>query len=85
MQKTNLACCRTTRKAMAAGNLDDIKRILDYLSGMASSTNPHSRKGGVIGLASFAIGLGPDFTSTWVEAVTRPMLSSLDDPDFQVR
>lgn len=76
---------RTTRKALAAGNLDDIRRILDYLSDMASSTNPNSRKGGVIGLASFAIGLGPEFTKDWIEAVTRPMLSSLDDPDLQVR
>ena len=42
-----------------AGNTHQIKKLLKVLgSEFAISQNPHMRKGGLIGLAAMAIGLG---------------------------
>ncbi|KAK4336987.1 hypothetical protein RND71_044073 [Anisodus tanguticus] len=62
-----------------------IKAIIKTLSDLATSTNPNSRKGGVIGLASVAVALGPDLEEEYIEQTIRPMFASLDDQDSQVR
>ena len=44
---------------MSVGNTSQIKKLLKVLgSEFAISQNPHMRKGGLIGLAAMAIGLG---------------------------
>ena len=44
---------------VSVGNTSQIKKLLKVLgSEFAISQNPHMRKGGLIGLAAMAIGLG---------------------------
>lgn len=50
---------RLVRDFNVAGNTSHVKKVLKVLGqDFALSSNPHSRKGGLIGLAATAIALG---------------------------
>ncbi|XP_023342024.1 protein VAC14 homolog [Eurytemora carolleeae] len=66
-------------------NITQIKKLLKVLgSEFAKSQNPHMRKGGLIGLAAMAIGLGKD-SGKYTEELISPILSCLADSDSRVR
>ena len=51
--------CLQVKDFVSVGNTSQIKKLLKVLgSEFAISQNPHMRKGGLIGLAAMAIGLG---------------------------
>ena len=69
----------------AHNNTAQIKRLLKVLGqDFATSQNPHSRKGGLIGLAAIAVGLGKD-TGQYTEDLIHPILACFCDPDLRVR
>lgn len=69
----------------ARNNTVQIKRLLKVLGqDFATSQNPHTRKGGLIGLAAIAVGLGKD-TGQYTEELIRPILACFCDPDVNVR
>ena len=50
---------KMVKEMVHIGNSSQIKKLLKVLGGeFAISQNPHMRKGGLIGLAAMAIGLG---------------------------
>lgn len=62
-----------------------IKRLLKVLGqDFALSQNPHSRKGGLIGLAAIAVALGKD-TSQYIPELINPILACFSDSDLRVR
>lgn len=62
-----------------------IERILECLrSSYVESSQPNRRKGGLIGLASVAIGLDKDITQ-FLDQLVRPVLSLFKDEDARVR
>ncbi|XP_031333593.1 protein VAC14 homolog isoform X3 [Photinus pyralis] len=64
---------------------NEIKRLLKVLGqDFANSTNPHARKGGLIGLAAIAIALGRD-TSLYTEELIYPIVARFSDPDSRVK
>jgi len=70
---------------VSVGNTSQIKKLLKVLgSEFAISQNPHMRKGGLIGLAAMAIGLGRE-TGTYTGDLISPILSCLKDADSRVR
>lgn len=69
----------------AHNNTSQIKRLLKVLGqDFATSQNPHSRKGGLIGLAAIAVGLGKD-AGQYTEDLIHPILACFCDPDLRVR
>jgi len=70
---------------VGVGNTSQIKKLLKVLgSEFAISQNPHMRKGGLIGLAAMAIGLGKE-TGGYTEDLIMPVLTCLSDADSRVR
>jgi len=70
---------------VSVGNSSQIKKLLKVLgSEFAISQNPHMRKGGLIGLAAMAIGLGRE-TGSYTGDLISPILSCLKDADSRVR
>lgn len=66
-------------------NTEQIRKLLKVLSqDFACSQNPHSRKGGLIGLAAMAVGLGKD-TGQYTEDLIHPILACFCDQDLRVR
>ena len=66
-------------------NTVQIKRLLKVLGqDFATSQNSHTRKGGLIGLAAIAVGLGKD-TGQYTEDLIHPILACFSDPDVHVR
>ncbi|OAD58538.1 Protein VAC14 like protein [Eufriesea mexicana] len=66
-------------------NTVQIKRLLKVLGqDLATSQNPHTRKGGLIGLAATAVGLGKD-TGQYIEDLIHPILACFCDSDLRVR
>ncbi|KAK0089963.1 hypothetical protein PV325_004440 [Microctonus aethiopoides] len=62
-----------------------IKRLLKVLGqDYTTSQNSHARKGGLIGLAAIAVGLGKD-TGQYTEELIRPILACFSDADVHVR
>lgn len=58
-QVTNTLIYRMTKEFSTVNNSTQIKKLLKVLSQeFAVSQNPHTRKGGLIGLAAMAIALG---------------------------
>ena len=56
---------KMVKEMVHIGNSSQIKKLLKVLGGeFAISQNPHMRKGGLIGLAAMAIGLGLYIFST---------------------
>lgn len=69
----------------ARNNTVQIRRLLKVLGqDFATSQNPHTRKGGLLGLAAIAVGLGKD-TGQYTEELIRPILACFCDPDLRVR
>jgi vacuole morphology and inheritance protein 14 len=54
---------------------------MDY----ACSINSNQRKGGLIGLAGVAMGLGPNGTPKYLQYLLPPVLKCFDDPEVRVR
>ncbi|KAF7408581.1 hypothetical protein HZH66_003118 [Vespula vulgaris] len=66
-------------------NTVQIKRLLKVLGqDFATSQNPHTRKGGLIGLAAIAVGLGKD-TGQYIEDLIHPIIACFSDSDLRVR
>ena len=60
---------KMVRDFVSVGNSSQIKKLLKVLgSEFAISQNPHMRKGGLIGLAAMAIGLGEIFVLLRIES-----------------
>lgn len=67
------------------GKTNEIRKLLKILGqDLISNANPNYRKGGAIGLAAMAVGLGKDSSNFSVEIVL-PIVSSLSDQDSRVR
>ena len=70
---------------VSVDNNTQIRKLLKVLgSEFAISQNPHMRKGGLIGLAAMAIGLGSK-TGSYTGDLINPILTCLSDPDSRVR
>lgn len=66
-------------------NFDDVEKIIKVLSKeFVSSSNPNAKRGGVIGLAATAIGLGKD-SRVPLQTLLNPVLSAFKDPDSRTR
>lgn len=76
---------KMVKEFSAHNNTSQIKRLLKVLGqDFATSQNPHSRKGGLIGLAAIAVGLGKD-AGQYTEDLIHPILACFCDPDLRVR
>lgn len=76
---------KMVKEFAAVNNTAQIRRLLKVLGqDFATSQNPHSRKGGLIGLAAIAVALGKD-TSEYTEGLIRPILANFSDSDLRVR
>ncbi|CAD6238651.1 GSCOCG00008503001-RA-CDS [Cotesia congregata] len=76
---------KMVKEFSAHNNTVQIKRLLKVLGqDFATSQNSHTRKGGLIGLAAIAVGLGKD-TGQYTEELIRPILACFSDPDIHVR
>ncbi|XP_046631205.1 protein VAC14 homolog [Daphnia pulicaria] len=76
---------KMTKEFSTVNNTIQIKKLLRVLSQeFAVSQNPHTRKGGLIGLAAMAIALGKD-TNLYMEELVRPILACFLDTDSRVR
>ena len=70
---------------VSVGNTSQIMKLLKVLgTEFAISQNPHMRKGGLIGLAAMAIGLGRE-TVNYTGDLISPILTCLSDADSRVR
>lgn len=70
----------------AHNNQVQIKRLLRVLGqDFAASQNSNSRKGGLIGLAAIAVGLGTANTAKYTEELIHPILACFSDADSRVR
>ncbi|XP_076279941.1 protein VAC14 homolog isoform X1 [Lasioglossum baleicum] len=76
---------KMVKEFAAHNNTVQIKRLLKVLGqDLATSQNPHTRKGGLIGLAAIAVGLGKD-TGQYIEDLIHPILACFCDSDLYVR
>ncbi|KYN27148.1 Protein VAC14 like protein [Trachymyrmex cornetzi] len=76
---------KMVKEFAAHNNIVQIKRLLKVLGqDFATSQNPHTRKGGLIGLAAIAVGLGKD-TGQYIEDLIHPILACFNDYDLRVR
>ncbi|XP_053970535.1 protein VAC14 homolog [Hylaeus volcanicus] len=76
---------KMVKEFAAHNNTVQIKRLLKVLGqDLATSQNPHTRKGGLIGLAAIAVGLGKD-TGQYIEDLIHPILACFSDSDLHVR
>ncbi|CAL1543961.1 unnamed protein product [Lymnaea stagnalis] len=75
---------RVVKELSAANQLDQIKKLLKVLEDFASSQNPNNRKGGLIGLAAVAIGLGKE-SCTYINNLVRPVVICFHDVDSRVQ
>ncbi|GFN96293.1 protein vac14 homolog [Plakobranchus ocellatus] len=69
---------------ISANQFDQIEKFLKVLEEFASSQNPNTRKGGLIGLAAVAIGLGKD-SSSYIASLVRPVVLCFHDVDSRVQ
>jgi vacuole morphology and inheritance protein 14 len=65
-------------------NTAQIKRLLEVFEQFCVSKDPNKKKGGLIAIASCAIGLGPD-CENYINELLTPVLNCLLDPDTRVR
>ncbi|GFO30048.1 Pol polyprotein [Plakobranchus ocellatus] len=75
---------RIVKDLISANQFDQIKRLLKVLEEFASSQNPNTRKGGLIGLAAVAIGLGKD-SSSYIASLVRLVVLCFHDGDSRVQ
>eukprot|EP01139_Manchomonas_bermudensis_P010442 Amastigsp_a340473_24.p1 type:complete len:705 gc:universal Amastigsp_a340473_24:27-2141(+) len=74
------------RELVKAGDNDAISRlILDLDARFVENPQANTRKGGVIGLAAVAIGLGPDLIGPHLSGLLKPPLRAFQDRDARVR
>lgn len=70
---------------VARGEMEQIRRILKVLGqDFTLSQNAHSRKGGLLGLASSAVALGKE-SSNFISDLVHPVLACFSDSDHNVR
>ncbi|KAK7493852.1 hypothetical protein BaRGS_00014993, partial [Batillaria attramentaria] len=76
---------RLVKDFVTTNQLDQIKRTLKVLGGdFAYSQNPNTRKGGLIGLAAVAIGLGKE-SCTYINELVLPVIACFHDGDSRVQ
>ncbi|NWT86079.1 VAC14 protein, partial [Lanius ludovicianus] len=76
---------RLVREFVAQNNTSQIKHVIQILSQeFALSQHPHSRKGGLIGLAACSIALGKD-SGLYLKELIEPMLTCFNDADSRLR
>ncbi|XP_050729844.1 protein VAC14 homolog isoform X2 [Eriocheir sinensis] len=64
---------------------DQIAKLIRVLEEFAMSHNPHTRKGGLIGLAAVAIGLGTKNIAPFIRELVSPILACFTDSNPNVR
>ncbi|XP_009328659.1 PREDICTED: protein VAC14 homolog, partial [Pygoscelis adeliae] len=73
------------REFVAQNNVSQIKHVIQILSQeFALSQHPHSRKGGLIGLAACSIALGKD-SGLYLKELIEPVLTCFNDADSRLR
>ncbi|XP_073911807.1 protein VAC14 homolog isoform X4 [Castor canadensis] len=76
---------RLVREFVAQNNTIQIKHVIQTLSQeFALSQHPHSRKGGLIGLAACSIALGKD-SGLYLKELIEPVLTCFNDADSRLR
>ncbi|XP_038070107.1 protein VAC14 homolog [Patiria miniata] len=76
---------RLVRDLMQSNSTDQIDKLLHILgTEFALSANGHARKGGLIGLAALAIGMGKDSTA-YLPQLIQPVIACFSDPDNRTR
>ncbi|XP_059156655.1 protein VAC14 homolog [Physella acuta] len=75
---------RVVKELSTANQLEQIKKLLKVLEDFATSQNPNTRKGGLIGLAAVAIGLGKD-SCNYITNLVRPVVLCFHDGDSRVQ
>uniref|UniRef100_A0A8C0JGU1 Protein VAC14 homolog n=1 Tax=Chelonoidis abingdonii TaxID=106734 RepID=A0A8C0JGU1_CHEAB len=80
-----LFSARLVREFVAQNNTAQIKHVIQILSQeFALSQHPHSRKGGLIGLAACSIALGKD-SGLYLKELIEPVLTCFNDADSRLR
>uniref|UniRef100_A0A8C3FRQ3 Protein VAC14 homolog n=1 Tax=Chrysemys picta bellii TaxID=8478 RepID=A0A8C3FRQ3_CHRPI len=80
-----LFSARLVREFVAQNNAVQIKHVIQILSQeFALSQHPHSRKGGLIGLAACSIALGKD-SGLYLKELIEPVLTCFNDADSRLR
>ncbi|XP_012585922.1 PREDICTED: protein VAC14 homolog [Condylura cristata] len=76
---------KLVREFVAQNNTMQIKHVIQTLSQeFALSQHPHSRKGGLIGLAACSIALGKD-SGLYLKELIEPVLTCFNDTDSRLR
>ncbi|XP_077309665.1 protein VAC14 homolog [Lithobates pipiens] len=76
---------KLVREFVAQSNTAQIKHVIQILSQeFALSMHPHSRKGGLIGLAACSIALGKD-SGQYLRELIEPVLTCFNDADSRLR
>ncbi|NXI34951.1 VAC14 protein, partial [Galbula dea] len=76
---------KLVREFVAQNNNSQIKHVIQILSQeFALSQHPHSRKGGLIGLAACSIALGKD-SGLYLKELIEPVLTCFNDADSRLR
>ncbi|XP_022094574.1 protein VAC14 homolog [Acanthaster planci] len=76
---------RLVRDLMQTNSTDQIDKLLQILgSEFTLSANGHARKGGLIGLAALAIGMGKESTA-YLPQLIQPVIACFSDPDNRTR
>uniref|UniRef100_UPI00398F4004 protein VAC14 homolog isoform X1 n=1 Tax=Pristiophorus japonicus TaxID=55135 RepID=UPI00398F4004 len=76
---------KLVREFVAQNNIGQIKHVIQILSQeFALSQHPHSRKGGLIGLAACSIALGKD-SGLYLKELIEPVLTCFNDADSRLR
>ncbi|XP_060694246.1 protein VAC14 homolog [Hemiscyllium ocellatum] len=76
---------KLVREFVAQNNTGQIKHVIQILSQeFALSQHPHSRKGGLIGLAACSIALGKD-SGLYLKELIEPVLTCFNDADSRLR
>ncbi|XP_068192438.1 protein VAC14 homolog [Antennarius striatus] len=76
---------KLVREFVAQNNSTQIRHVIQILaSEFALSQHPHSRKGGLIGLAACSIALGKD-SGLYLKELIEPVLTCFNDADSRLR
>ncbi|XP_071613182.1 protein VAC14 homolog isoform X2 [Heliangelus exortis] len=76
---------KLVREFVAQNNTTQIKHVIQILAQeFALSQHPHSRKGGLIGLAACSIALGKD-SGLYLKELIEPVLTCFNDADSRLR
>ena len=81
----NLFTFRMTKECVQHNNTAQIFKLLNVLrTEFCVSQNPNMRKGGLIGLAAMAIGMGTS-SASYTQELVDPVLGCMEDSDSRVR